>query len=110
MTDKQFLECYLESKNYTDADAFVSDMALSSIWGDPEDCPDIPRERIDELHLVWDALHRSIRDIWKASGLSQRGLAEKFCIPYITMEQWCSGKREPPDHERIMMQRLLGLL
>lgn len=108
MTDRQFLECYQGSKNYTDADAFVSDMALAAIWDDPEG--DIPQARIDELRRVWDALHRSVRDIWLASGLSQRKLAEKFCIPYVTMEQWCGGRREPPDHERIMMQRLLGML
>ncbi len=110
MTDRQFLECYRESKNYTDADAFASDMALADIWGDPEGCADIPQERIDELYRVWDALHRSVRDIWQASGMSQRGLAEKFCIQYRTMEKWCCGDRVPPDYVCIMMQRLLGLL
>ncbi len=110
MTDQQFLECYREIGNYTDPDAFVSDMALSSMWGDPEDAVEIPAERISELRRVWDALHRSARDIWQASGLSQRKLAEKFCIPYRKMERWCNGVSNPPDHDRIMMQRLLGLL
>ena len=109
MTDEQFYACYCEVKNYTDRDAFVSDMALSSIWGDDPES-EIPESRIEELVAVWDAIHRPMPEIIKMSGLSARAFARKFCVPYRTIENWSSGDRTPPDHERIMMQRLLNLI
>ncbi|MGM9549029.1 MAG: helix-turn-helix domain-containing protein [Faecousia sp.] len=44
------------------------------------------------------------------AGLSQRKLAERFCIPVRTVEDWCAGKRIPPDYVRMMIQESLGLL
>lgn len=88
-----------------DRDAFVSDWALSSAsGGDPD------RERIEMVGAIYDAMHRSVRDIAAAAGLSQRKLAERFMIPYRTMESWCGGQRSCNDYTRIMMQQLLGLM
>ncbi len=42
MTDKQFYACCQEAANYADRDAYVSDLALSDIWGDPEDTEELP--------------------------------------------------------------------
>lgn len=109
MTDKQYSTCATEAQNYTDRDAYISDLALSSIWGDGPDDP-IPQDRIEKLESIYDAVHRSIKDIAKDAGLSQRKLAERFCIPVRTVEDWCAGKRTPPDYVRLMMQELLGLL
>jgi len=109
MTDKQFALCWDEASNYTDRDAYVSDLALSSIWADaPED--DVPPERLEKLGEIWDAAHRSVREIAQAAGLSHRKLAERFAIPYRTMEDWCRCNRIPPDYVRMMMQELLGLI
>ena len=109
MTDKQRMYCLSEAASYTDRDAYISDLALSSIWRDAEDA-DIPASRIDDLGRLWDAAHRSVREIAALSGLSQRKLAERFCIPYRTVEDWCRGIRTPPDYVRLMMQQLLDLL
>lgn len=109
MTDKQFFVCYNEVANYTDRDAYISDLVLSSIWGDaPEN--DIPSDRLEALGEIWDAAHRSVREIAAAAGLSHRKLAERFCIPYRTMENWCVGSRDCLDYTRLMMQECLGLL
>lgn len=109
MTDKQFYTCYHEVANYTDRDAYISDIALSTIWADgPGD--DIPAERIEKLGAIWDAAHRSVREIAAAAGLSQRKLAERFCIPYRTVENWCGGVNNCPDYTRLMMQECLDLL
>ena len=44
--------CCREVPNYTDVDAFVSDLALSSVWGDgPND--EIPQERVEWLRRLW---------------------------------------------------------
>lgn len=109
MTDKQFLECYLEVENYQDRDAYVSDMALSTIWDDATDSG-IPADRIQAIGDIWDAVHRSVKDIAADAGISQRKLAERFCIPYRTVEDWCAGRRECAAYIKMMMQECLGLL
>ena len=108
MTDKQFMLCVAEVDNYSDRDAYVSDLALSSIWGDAEDAA-IPQERIEFLSHLWDACHRSVKDISAAAGMSQRKLAEHFFVPYRTMERWCGGQSECNLYIRLMMQECLGL-
>lgn len=110
MTDRQFCVCVTEADNYSDRDAYVSDLALSSMWGDAEDAS-IPQERIDFLIQLWDACHRSVKEIAAAAGLSNRKMAEHFCIPQRTIESWCgSAKRSCPGYVRLMMQECLGLL
>lgn len=109
MDIKNFSLLFGEALASNDRDAFVSDWSLSSIWEDsPED--DIPQERISQLGSIWDAAHRSVREIAKLSGLSQRKLAERFCIPYRSIEDWCRGLHNPPDYVRLMMQECLGLV
>ncbi len=75
----------------------------------------------DELLLIakfcgdlWDAAHRSVRQIKEESGMTQAQLAERFCIPRRTIENWCAvgGKesRPCPDYIRLMMQEALGFV
>ena len=109
MNNKQYMACVAEAESYEDKGAYISDLCLSSMWDDAEGA-DIPEERIETLGQIWDACHRSIKDIAADAGLSQRKLAERFCIPYRTMENWCAGKSSAPIHERLMMQECLGLL
>lgn len=100
--------CLSEAKNYQDRDAYISDLALSSIWGDSEDA-EIPAERLTWLASLYDAANRSIKEIAAAAGLSQRKLAERFAIPYRTMDSWCMGERNCPIYVKMMMQEVLGL-
>lgn len=109
MTIKQYNFCIAESTTYDDRDAYISDLSLSSIWGDP-DGADVPSSRIDDLSGIWDAARRSIKGIATASGLSCRELAERFGIPYRTVEDWSAGARECNLYIRLMMQECLGLL
>ena len=71
---------------------------------------EIPEDRLDQIGAIWEAAHRTVREIAALSGLSQRKLAERFCIPYRTVEDWCRGLRTPPDYVRLMMQECLGLV
>ena len=109
MDTKTFSVLFSESLASKDRDAFISNWALSSIW---EDIPDseIPIDRPDQIGAIWDAAHRSVREIAASTGLSQRKLAERFCIPYRTIEDWCRGLHNPPDYVRMMMQECLGLI
>lgn len=107
--------CIAESGNYDCREAFVSDLALSLIWYDDDsdkwnaeaDKP-IPQERIDLLGDLYDATHRSVREIAEHANMSQRKLAERFHIPYRTMEDWCRGVSQSPLYTRLMMQECLG--
>lgn len=109
MTNKQFRPLWNDALISNDRDAFVSDWALSSIWED-EPTAEIPPARIEQIGSIWDAAHRSVREIASASGLSQRKLAEQFCIPFRTMEDWCGGSHAAPHYVRLMMQLCLGLI
>lgn len=108
MTDKQRTLCLREAEKYSDRTAYISDLSLSSIWGD-EDSAEVPAGRVEELERIYDAYHRPVREIAAAAGLSQRKLAERFCIPYHTMERWCGGQSACPVYTRLMMQEILGL-
>ena len=109
MTDMQFPACVRECASYDDVDAYVSDMARSSIWGNAE-VKDIPTERLDLLRTIYAAVNRPVREIVAASGLSQAAFAEHYCIPRRTVENWCSGSRECPLYTRLLLQRAEGLL
>lgn len=109
MTINQYRTAVAEAANYTGRDAYISDLALSTIWCDPESA-EIPATRVDQLGQIWDAYRRSVKEIAAAAGMSCRKLAERFCIPYRTMENWSNGSRECPLYTRLMMQECLGLL
>lgn len=110
MTDNIFATAWAEalSDAYADRDAYVSDLALSSIWGDAEDA-EVPAGRLDELGSIWDAAHLSIRDIRAASGLSQAAFARHLCIPKRTVEDWERGLRACPDYLRLLLTEHFSL-
>lgn len=109
MKNKQFYILVGEATGYPDRDAYISDLAMSTMWEDDESS-EIPPERIAALGSIWDACHRSVRDIVASAGMTQRAFAERFCIPLRTVEDWCTGKRECAVYLRLMMQECLGLL
>lgn len=112
MTDKQYNICVTEAQNYTDREAYISDLSLSSMWGDgPED--DIPTALIEQLGSIYDAVHRSVKEIAAEAGISVRAMAIRFYIPIRTAESWCGttdAARQCPLYTRLMMQECLGLL
>ena len=75
MTDKQFYICVGEATCYADRDSYISDLAISTLWEDDE-TSEIPHERITVLGELYDACHRSVRDIVAAAGMTQRAFAE----------------------------------
>lgn len=108
MTDTQFAACVRECGAYSHLDAYVSDMALSTIWGD-ENVMDDAAARAT-LRSIYTAVHRTIREIVEASGLSQAAFARRYCIPKRTVENWCSGVNDCPLYTRLLLQESLGLL
>lgn len=111
MTDKQFYLVWGEALVAGDRDTYVSDWATSSVWGMPEDLTDEELLAVaDKLGNIWDAAHMGVKDICKAAGLTQAGLAQHFCIPKRTVEDWCRRIAKCADYTRLMMIEGLGLL
>ena len=109
MTTIQYLACVSETQNYTDIDAYVSDLAMSSIWEDAEEA-EIPADRIEDLRAIFTAANRSIKQIAAAAGMSMNKLADRFAIPRRTVENWSAGVRTPSLWELLVIQEALGLL
>lgn len=107
MTDQQFYTVWGAALTAPNRDAFVSDWAMSSIWGDKEDA-EIPVERIDALAGLWTAAHMSVREIRAHTGLSQAAFAVRFCIPKRTIENWEAGSRQCPDYLRLLLAEETG--
>ena len=107
MNDNQFIFCWSEAGNYSDKDAYISDLSLSSIFGEEED---VTPERIRILSELYDGWHRTVKDIAADAGMSCRKLAERFGIPYRTMEYWSSNPGAIAPYVKLMMQELCGLI
>ena len=108
MTDAQFNFCIRETVNYTDLDAYVSDLSLSTIWGDKDGISDAAIRFA--LRSIYTAVNRTPKEILAAAGMTQAAFAERYCIPKRTVENWCSGSRECPLYTRLLLQRAEGLL
>ena len=104
----QYKFCILELPNYTDQDAYVSDLSLSDLWGD-EPGAEIPADRINQLLSIFQAAARTVPDIAMAVGLNITQMSARFSVPYRTMQDWFSGARVCSLASRLMMQECLGL-
>lgn len=98
---------YAEAGAYTDRDAYISDLALSSVWGDAEDA-EIPAERLALLGAIWDGAHCTIPEIIKKHGLSRTRFAQYFGIPLRTVHGWCIGNRACPPYVIAMAAEILA--
>lgn len=106
MTNQLRHTLYTEARNYTDPGAYVSDLALSSMWGDA----DIPADRIALLRRVWDDTHCTVRDLIERYGLTQSAFARHFNIPLRTVQGWCLGERDCPPYLIAMAAELLNCI
>ena len=105
MTNKQFCAVYNDALSSTDRDAFASDWALSSIWGEDVDLV----ETASACAHIWDLAHLTIRDIRDHAGMTQQEFAERFCISRRTIEQWESTRGNPAPYIILMLAELCGL-
>lgn len=108
MNSKQYDICIQEAQRYEDRDAYVSDLALSSMWGDPEGA-EVPSYRIRILSMIWDSVHRSFRDILTDGDISRAEFSRQFSVPLRTVDNWLGGVSGCPLYARLAFQQLLGL-
>ena len=100
-----------EAPNYTDVDAFVSDMLTSVTFLDPEDeDAEIAMELVEPLQKLWHVACDPFSDFLSALGLRRVDCAKQFFIPLRTVEDWLAGKSEPTIYLKMMMARLCGYI
>ena len=98
MTDKHFYEAFIDALAVKDRDEFISDHALSSVWGDAENA-EVPAQRLDDLGALWDVAH---------TGLTRTSFALRYLIPYRTVENWERGDSQCPDYVRLLLAQVTG--
>lgn len=108
MTDHQFNILWGEASTSPDRAEFVSDLALSTLWDDPEGSP-LPAERLRELDALWSAAHMSIKDMRQALGLSRPEFSARSLVPVRTLENWESGASKCPEYVRLALLQATGL-
>lgn len=108
LSNVQYSFCVDELRHYDDRASYISDVALSSVWADPEDA-DVPEDRIEFLGDLFDAAHRSFKEIAASLGISVRQLAFRFAIPQRTAENWSAGVNTPPLWTLLLIQEAAGI-
>lgn len=104
MTNHQFYTLWGEAITSPDRDAFVSDAALSSLWG--EDDAD-PMAHVPELEKLWDAAHTPVRAIRELACMTQAEFAARHLVPLRTLQRWEKG--ECPEHIRLFLLESEGV-
>ncbi|MBR0420315.1 MAG: hypothetical protein IJI66_14230 [Erysipelotrichaceae bacterium] len=69
-----------------------------------------PFAMYSDISNLWKALNMSPAEIVKYSGQKMSKFAERFVIPYRTIQAWCDGTNPCPIYTRIMLCELLGIL
>ena len=108
MTDKVFNMVWSEAQSSEDRDAFASEWALSSIWGEPDE--DELVKIAQQCGKIWDVAHMSYPELLKQSGMTNAEFSVRFCIPRRTAQHWASGTRSCPQWCILGFARQLGLI
>lgn len=111
MTNHDFYALFGAAIAEPDEDRYIAEWGTSSIFY-PEPDEDGPEtdDVVRQLREVWRAAHMTVRDIRKAAGLTQAGLAAHFVIPKRTIENWESGVNKCTHYDRLMMAEALGVV
>lgn len=109
LTDTEFSALWADAPTVSDREAYVSDWALSSIWGDPEEA-EIPEDRLAYLSRLWELAHMNIREICAEAHITMTALSVRTTIPYRTLQNWASGTNRFPGYDRLLILHYLGLM
>jgi len=110
MTEKQLSFAFAEAKNYTDPDAFVSDLLLSSVFLPEDETGEPDLSLIPSLEAVWHTACDPFRELLPRMGLTQSALSRRFCIPLRTVQGWALGEREMPPYVRYLIALAAGYI
>lgn len=105
MINPNITTAYSEAANYTDGAAYISDIALSSMWGEDADL----QTTAGIVSVLWDIHTRGIRAIIP-DGMSARSFAVSYGIPVRTLEDWCASRRNPPPYVLLLLAHDQGMI
>ena len=109
LPDNLFFVLVMEAAKDQDRDRYVSDWSLSSIWDDREEMDTIPKNRIEMVGKIWDAVHMPFSKIRKASGLTKTAFAARYCIKKRNIENWEYGNRDISVALKLLLEKEVGL-
>lgn len=110
MTINQFSLAVSEAPNYSDPDAYVSDLLLSAAFLPEDEQAEPDLSTADALRRIWMAAAAHFRDLLRELGLGQTELARRYQIPLRTVQNWASGVNDCPTYTRMMIARLEGYI
>ena len=89
MNFKTYLTYIGEYKNIGSAEQLLGQI------GFPPDMTLTAEELVKAVDIIAAAANNSIKTLVDISGLSMKAFERKYLIPYRTIQDWCSGEREP---------------
>lgn len=109
-TPEQLQFCVNESAAYKEAEAYASDIALSSTFLSADETAAPDAEIYTTLVSLWRILRAPFRDFLRLLGMTQTQLSKHFCIPLRTVQDWAGERRSCAPYIRLMMAQALGAL
>lgn len=111
MTNKEFKHLFMDAMEADDWETYFAEcctnIAFESFVGTDEAYCDYVT---DVLRNIWEASHLNIQKIVDRSGLSIASFAERFVIPYRTLQDWYAKRYTPPKYIVLMLAELCGLV
>lgn len=108
MTDIQRYQAVLEASNYTDIDAYCSDLLTSSAFAPEDEAADLDLTLIPELRRIWQAVNLPFRELLRELGLTQTSCARRFLIPLRTVQNWSGNIARCPVYTRLMISEIMS--
>lgn len=108
MTDLQYHLAAQEAANYTDIDAYCSDLLTSSAFAPEDEAADLDLTLIPELRRIWQAVNLPFRELLRELGLTQTACARRFAIPLRTVQNWSGNIARCPVYTRLMISEVMN--
>lgn len=99
-----FLGFYAEAQETDDVDMYIAERGWQD-WMDRYDTDTV----VKTLTTIHDLSRRSFPELRKETGLSQAKMAAAYGLKTRTLENWESGDRKPPEHDKIMLSYMIFL-
>ena len=91
MTDKDFQAAFNAAPRYDNPDTYAAEFG-------------------DKARQLWGVACLPFRDFLALTGYTRAGVARRYCIPLVTLDQWISGKRNPPPYVRLLLAEATGII
>ncbi len=103
----RYKTCLCEAQEHNNEKSYIEHISELGLWNDNKG--EMPSDRLEALLKLYRASHMSFKDIVKKSGLPPRRIAERFGIPYRTVQNWTYDMASCPIYILVMIQECLGL-